>query len=353
MFHPMMASSLRDVLRRPIVVAPMGGGPSTPALVAAAAGAGALGFLAAGYKTADAVMAEIEAVRRATAEAFGVNVFVPGDPTAYPTQTIEYVRSLSGDAERLGVALGHPEWDDDDWVAKIDALLAKPPPLISFTFGCPPPEIVAAFKDGGSVVSVTITDPQEALLAVAAGADCLCVQGIEAGAHRGVFTNDSRSFQGSELLDLIAEVARVTDLPQIAAGGIMTAATVEAVLQAGAVAAQSGTAFLRCPESGAHPAHKAALGDGRFTSTALTRSFSGRPARGLVNRFMVDHPNAPAAYPEINRVTRPLRAAAARVDDVDHMSLWAGTGFKEATCLPAGEIIDQLLPKTHLGVRRR
>ena len=125
--------------------------------------------------------------------------------------------------------------------------------------------------------AVTVTHPREARLAAAAGADCLCVQGIEAGAHRGTFTNDDGSGGGSELLVLITETARVTGLPQIAAGGIMNAEGVAAVLGAGAVAAQCGTAFLRCPESGAHPAYKASLGDGRFTSTALTRSFSGRP----------------------------------------------------------------------------
>ncbi len=193
--------------------------------------------------------------------------------------------------------------------------------------------------------AVTVTHPREARLAAAAGADCLCVQGIEAGAHRGTFTNDDGSGGGSELLVLITETARVTGLPQIAAGGIMNAEGVAAVLGAGAVAAQCGTAFLRCPESGAHPAYKASLGDGRFTSTALTRSFSGRPARGLVNQFMLDHPDAPPAYLEINNATRPLRAAAARRGDVDRMSLWAGRGFRQATTYPAAEIIDRLDPR--------
>jgi nitronate monooxygenase len=115
-------------------------------------------------------------------------------------------------------------------------------------------------------------------------------------------------------------------------------------LAAGAVAVQCGTAFLRCPESGAHPRHKAALADPRFTETAVTRAFSGRPARGLVNRFMLDHSRAPSAYPEINNVTRPLRAAAAAAGDVDRMSLYAGEGFRAAAARPAAEVVELLWP---------
>jgi nitronate monooxygenase len=160
-----------------------------------------------------------------------------------------------------------------------------------------------------------------------------------------MFTNDVRSVEGAPVLALVEAVTRVTDVPQIAAGGIMDANDVSAVLAAGAVAAQCGTAFLRCPESGAHAAHKAALGDPRFTHTALTRAFSGRPARGLVNRFMVDHPDAPLAYPEINNATRPLRAAAAQRGDVDRLSLWAGTGYRHSTVRSAAEIVEQLIPR--------
>ena len=124
----------------------------------------------------------------------------------------------------------------------------------------------------------------------------------------------------------------------------MDAAAVASVLAAGASAAQCGTAFLRCPESGAHPAHKAALADPRFTATAVTRAFSGRPARGLVNKFMADHQDAPAAYPEINNATRPIRAAAAAAGDTDRMSLWAGLGYRAATTRPAADVIDLLCP---------
>jgi nitronate monooxygenase len=327
-------TQLTDLLRSPVVVAPMAGGPSTPDLVIAAARAGALGFLAAGYKAPGAMAAEISAVRAATPEPFGVNVFVPGTP--YPD-----AGALAAYLGSLGQA-GDATWDDDAFEAKVTALLADPAPLVSFTFGCPAAEVISALRGAGSAVAITVTSPGEAAIAAAAGADALCVQGIEAGAHRGTFVNDDAPGRDYGLLSLIGEVAAVTRLPQIAAGGIMGPRQVRAVLAAGAVAAQCGTAFLRSPESGAHPLHKAALADPRYTATTLTRAFSGRPARGLVNKFVLDHRDAPAAYPEINNATRPLRAAAAVSGDTERMSLWAGQGYRAAAELPATEIIERL-----------
>ena len=332
-----MTPSLTDLLPRPVVVAPMAGGPSTADLVIAAARAGALGFLAAGYKTAEAMTAEIAAVRAATGEPFGVNVFVPGAPCAEPAELRRYLDSLRAD----GTA-GDASWDDDHFDAKIEALLAGPPPVVSFTFGCPPAEVVTALQHAGATVIITVTSPDEALAAASAGADAVCSQGFEAGAHRGTFANDDAPGRDLGLLSLIGQVSAVTTLPQIAAGGIMGPRQVNAVLAAGAVAAQCGTAFLRCPESGAHPLHQAALADPRYTATTLTRAFSGRPARALVNQFIRDHPHAPPGYPEINNATRPLRAAAAARGDPERMSLYAGQGYRSATTMPAGEIIERL-----------
>jgi nitronate monooxygenase len=326
-----------DLLRRPVIVAPMAGGPSTADLVIAAADAGALGFLAAGYKTHAAMAAEIAAVRAATPQPFGVNVFLPGAPYPDLAALDRYLGSL-----RTAGPLGDATWDDDGFDGKIATLLADPPAVTSFTFGCPPAEVIRALQDAGSLVAVTVTSPGEAVLATGAGADALCVQGYEAGAHRGTFANDDEPGRDYGLLSLIGEVARVTSLPQVAAGGIMGPRQVQAVITAGAAAAQCGTAFLRCPESGAHPRYKAALADPRYTATTLTRAFSGRPARGLVNQFTRHHQDAPAAYPEINNATRPLRAAAAADGDTERMSLWAGQGWRSATEQPAGQIIERL-----------
>jgi nitronate monooxygenase len=162
----------------------------------------------------------------------------------------------------------------------------------------------------------------------------------EAGAHRGTFTNAPGGTAG--VVEVIADIRAMALVPLVAAGGIMDAAGVKAALAAGAAAVQCGTAFLRCQESGAHPVYKAALADPRYGDTAVTRAFSGRPARGLVNGFLRDHDDAPAAYPEINNATRPIRAAAAAAADADRMSLWAGKGHRAATTRPAGEVIDML-----------
>ena len=320
----------------------MAGGPTTTALAIAVAEAGGFPFLAAAYTSVDAMLAEMAAVRAGSADPFGVNVFVPGAPARDADALVAYLDTLGADLDAVEATLGESVWDDDHFDEKVSALLADPPAVVSFTFGSPSAEVVAAFRAAGCVVAVTVTQPSEAVIAAEAGADALCVQSHEAGAHRGTFTNDYATASNLDLVALIAQIAGCTDLPQIAAGGIMDRSQVEAVLAAGAVAAQCGTAFLRCAESGAHPAHKAALIDPRFSETAVTRAFSGRPARGLVNRFIVDHADAPCAYPEINNATRPLRASAAARGDVDKMSLWAGVGFRSAGDGPAGEIVERL-----------
>lgn len=329
-------------MRRPVVVAPMAGGPSTPQLVVAAAEAGALGLLAAGYRSPAEVAEQIAAVRAGTSEAFGVNVFVPGTPTADPDGLRRYLAVLAADAARLGTALGEARFDDDGYEDKLSLLIADPVPVVSFTFGCPDAEVVRALQQAGSAVVVTVTCPEEAAAAIAAGADGLCAQGVEAGAHRGSFTDDDTWRRDYRLLDLLDALDGAGDVAVFAAGAVMGPGQVAEVLGHGAIAAQCGTAFLRCPESGAHRLHKMALTDGRYRTTAVTRAFSGRPARALVNRFAVDHPGAPAAYPEVNNATRLLRAAAAGRGDTETMSLWAGEGFAQATDQAAGEIVERL-----------
>jgi nitronate monooxygenase len=335
------AERIRGLSRWPIVVSPMAGGPTVPALAIAAAQAGALPFLAGGYKSAPALQAEIDAVRAASDAAFGVNVFVPGSPTGDAAALQAYVAGLSDEAAALGYDVGAASWDDDEFGAKVELLLADPPPVVSFTFGCPPLDVMRALQSAGVAVVITVTSPDEAVLAQQSGADCLCLQGAEAGAHRGTFSNDAGD-EERPLLDLLAEVRRQTDLPLIGAGGVAGPDDVATVLAAGAVAVQAGTAFLRCPESGANPVYQEALADPRFTSTAFTRAFSGRRARSLVNRFVREHEEAPRAYPEINNATRPLRAAAAAAGDADHMSLYAGVNFRQAAVRPAAEIVAHL-----------
>jgi len=337
---------VRDVLtklRIPIVAAPMAGGASTPELVAAVSGAGGFGFLAAGYLTPDALAGQIGRTRELTEAPFGVNLFVPGPDSAADLEA--YRRRLRVEAGRLGVEPGEPRWDDDAYSAKLEVVLAERVPVVSFTFGCPEPAVVERVHAAGAQVVVTVTTPDEARRAAAVGADAVCVQGSDAGGHRGVFTDDGTTPGGGELYGTLAALRLVTaavELPVIAAGGLVHGADVAAVLAAGAVAAQLGTAFLRCPEAGTGATYRAALAAGG-RATALTRAFTGRPARGLVNRFLVEQgPHAPAAYPQVHHMTRPLRAAAAAAGDVEGLHLWAGQTYTLAQEVPAAELVARL-----------
>ncbi|OUM90100.1 nitronate monooxygenase [Parageobacillus thermoglucosidasius] len=328
----------------PIIQAPMAGGVSTPALAAAVSNAGGLGFLAGGYKKAEEMREEIVAVRELTDKPFGVNVFVPSEEDVDENALLRYRQVLEKEAERFGVQLGEAKWDDDDWEAKLAVLVEENVPVVSFTFGCPSPDIIAKLKDNGSFVIVTVTSTEEALIAKQAGANALCVQGAEAGGHRASFRNNAASHENASLLVLLQQIREAVDIPLIAAGGIMSGSDIAAVLAAGACAAQLGTAFLRCPESGANPLHKNALVDPNFQSTAVTRAFTGRPARGLVNRFLIEYDKlAPAAYPHIHHMTKQLRKAAAQANDPQVMSLWAGQGYRLAKDMSAGEIVRLLV----------
>ncbi|BDG47591.1 nitronate monooxygenase [Parageobacillus sp. KH3-4] len=328
----------------PIIQAPMAGGVSTPALAAAVSNAGGLGFLAGGYKTAEEMRKEIAAVREMTDKPFGVNVFVPSEEDVDEKALLRYRQVLEKEAERFGAQLGEAKWDDDDWEAKLAVLYEEKVPVVSFTFGCPSPDIIAKLKDNGSFVIVTVTSTEEALIAKQAGANALCVQGSEAGGHRASFRNNAASHENDSLLVLLQQIREAANIPLVAAGGIMSGRDIAAVLAAGACAAQLGTAFLRCPESGANPLHKNALVDPQFSATAVTRAFTGRPARGLVNRFLIEYDKlAPAAYPHIHHMTKQLRKAAAQANDPQAMSLWAGQGYRLAKDMPAGEIVQLLM----------
>jgi nitronate monooxygenase len=325
----------------------MAGGPSTVDLVTATAGAGALAFLAGGYKTAAGLADEMAAVAAAGVDEFGVNLFVPGGPTADPAGLAAYVAQLNHDAAALGATVGEASWDDDDYAAKVDVVRAGAPAAVSFTFGLPDADVVRSLQAAGSAVLLTVTTPEEAVRALRIGPDALCLQGAEAGAHRGSLVNDDRPDGDRPIRALLAAVRRRTLVPLVAAGGVGGPRDVADLLARGAAVVQAGTAFVRCPESGAPGAYKDALVEPAFAGTAITRAFSGRRARALVNAMVADHPGAPAAYPEINNATRPLRAAAARSNDPQHMSLYAGTAFRQAEARPAAEVVERLLSGWH------
>jgi nitronate monooxygenase len=335
-------------LEHPIVLAPMGGGPSTAALAAAVCEAGGLGVLAAGYRSVEAVREEIGELRQLTERPFGVNLFVPGPVVAERHALERYASTLEGEAERYGVELGDPVHDDDGWDEKLAMVAEERVPVVSVTFGCPSRADAGALHAADCALWVTVTTAAEAALAQDAGADALVVQGVEAGGHRGSF--DERAPGDLGLLALLQLVRATTELPLVAAGGIANGHGIAAVLVAGANAAQLGTAFMLATEAGTSPAHREALrGSG---PTALTRAFSGRPARGIENRFMREHEaDAPHGYPELHHLTVPIRAAARERGDADGFHLWAGQAHSLAAELPAGELVKRLADEAREALR--
>lgn len=317
----------------------MSGGPSTPALAAAVSGAGGLGFLAAGYRSADAFRDEIAATRALTSAPFGVNLFVLVEAAVDEARVAAFARKIVADAERRGVALGEPRFDDDGFDEKLEVVLAARPAIASFTFGCPSADTVARLHEREIAVWATVTEPDEAALAAAAGVDALIAQGVEAGGHRGSFV-DADGRGEIALLPLLRLVAAASELPVVGCGGIADGACVAAVLAAGARAAQIGTAFMRCPEAGTSQPHREALAT--TLPTALTRAFTGRRARGIVNAFMREHgADAPSAYPHLHHLTAPLRAAARAAGDADAINLWAGQAHVLAADRPAAELVER------------
>jgi nitronate monooxygenase len=322
----------------PVVGAPLAGGPSTPALAAAVSEAGGLGFLAAGYKTAAAVKAELDELRKLTSRPIGLNLFYPVSEQVDEQAIEAYAERMRREGERYDSAPGEPRWTDDGWMPKLELAARERPDVVSFTFGCPDREIVEWLRGCGCRLWCTVTSVAEARLAAAAAVDALVAQGAEAGGHQGSFHDHDD--QPVPLHALLREIAEVTELPLIAAGGIATGADIAEARAAGAVAAQLGSALLLATEAGTSIPHRQALGcDG---ATRLTRAFTGRRARGIVNRFMLDHDAfAPRGYPQIHHLTAPIRAAARERGDADGINLWAGFAYRRAKEGSASELVER------------
>lgn len=344
-------------ITRPIVSAPMAGGPSTPELAAAVSREGGLGMLAAGYLSADVMDKQLQLARTlADDRPLGVNLFVPRrvnlaeDPLSQDErlQRRDQVERYAAQLMKLGYPVTDLEAldvsDDDDWDAKVGALLEARPELVSFTFGCPPRAVIDMFHALGISTAVTVTDEVEAARAVSVGAGALIAQGVAAGGHRGTHkeAKHPNSWTTAEVVGAVRRIAPTHVV--IAAGGIARRRDVRSHLEAGADAVQIGTALLLSEEAGTHPVHRAALESERFTETALTRAFSGRVARSLVNDFTERVMNAPVAYPEVNVLTGPMKAAARASRDPESLHLWAGTEWRRARAEPAAEVIRRLDP---------
>ena len=342
-------------LAHPIIQAPLAGGGDTPALVAAVAEAGAFGFIGASYLTSDKISESARAVRARTARPFGINLFAPVRPSEPLPNPGPALDCLARYYAELGLPSPiAPTLPVDGFREQFATALESGASAFSFTLGVMPPEVIDAVKGRGMFVIGTATTVEEAVALERAGVDAIVTQGAEAGGHRGTFAGD---FEASVVgtIALVPQVVDAVKLPVIASGGIMDGRGIAAALALGASAVQMGTAFLTCHEAGVPEAYKEAILKAREHETRVTRAFSGRPARGIVNRFMTEVERSVEAilpFPFQNALTRPLRVAAAKQGRAEFLSLWAGQGVRMARRESAGALVKRLAEETDAVVRR-
>ena len=329
----------------PVVLAPMGGGPSTSELVAAVSNAGGLGSLAAAYSNAERIQQDIAAIRKLTTRPFAVNLFSPQAQLPLNDGVTAVSNFLRPYHERLGLKAPElPQKAIEDFDEQLEAVAQAVPPIVSFTFGLLPAKATERLKAQGIYLMGTATTVDEARQLEKAGVDAVIAQGSEAGAHRGTFAVPAEE----ALIGTMALVPQVVDavrVPVIASGGIMDGRGLVAALALGASAVQMGTAFLACKEAGTSIAYREALLRGRESATTLTRAFSGRMARGLSNEFIekwnaagLDH----LPYPWQNAFTQPMRRAATAAKHAGLLSLWAGQGLGMLREMTASQLMTKL-----------
>ncbi len=352
-FQTVLMRQLR--LAHPIIQAPMAGGATTVDLVAAVCEAGALGSLGAAYLAPAQIIEMSREVRARTSRPFGINLFAPLPAPDEPTEPGPALERLAPFHAELALPSPTlPVLTADTFSEQLAAALESGASVFSFTFGILPAPAIEAIKARGMFLIGTATTVEEALALEKAGVDAVVAQGSEVGAHRGTFAFDFDAAMVGTLA-LVPQVVDAVSVPVIASGGIMDGRGVAAALALGAGAAQMGTAFLTCDEAGVPNAHKEAILAAREHETRLTRAFSGRPARGIVNRFMAEFDRAPEAilpYPLQNALTRSLRTAAARQGRAEYLSLWAGQGLRLARRQSAAALIARLANETEEVVRR-
>lgn len=333
----------------------MAGGGSTVDLVAAVSSAGALGILGCTYSAPDVIRENAVAVRARTQRPFGVNLFAPQWPPDGSQDASPMLGVLQAVHAELGInPPSIPVIKDLDFAAQLQAVLDTDASVFSFTFGLLPAGVLEEIRARRMFVIGTATTVDEAVALQDAGVDAVVVQGSEAGAHRGTFrTAFEAAMIGS--MALVPQVVDAVSVPVIASGGIMDGRGIAASLALGAEAAQLGTAFLTCDEAGIPAAHKQAIMDAKEDQTRVTRAFSGRPARGIVNRLMSDidrEADAILPFPIQNALTRPARTAAAEQDRAEYLSLWAGQGVRLSRRMPAGELVRRLAQETAVALER-
>jgi nitronate monooxygenase len=330
----------------PLIQAPMAGSQGS-ALAIAVSRAGALGSLPCVMLTLDGMRKELAAIRAGTDRPYNVNFFCHAEPppdaqreAAWRKALSPYYREFGINAEAIPAGSGRAPFS----AAAADLLEEFRPPVVSFHFGLPAPELVARLKGMGAKVLSSATTVDEARWLEAHGVDAVIAQGAEAGGHRGMFLSMDVSTQVG-LFALLPQVARAVKVPVIAAGGIADATGVAAAIALGAAAVQVGTAFLLCPEATTTPVHRAALQSAAARGTAMTNVFTGHPARGIVNRLMRDigpmsalAPVFPLAAPAL----APLRAVAEKQGSGDFSALWSGQNATGCREVPAAHVVRDL-----------
>ncbi|HEX7227629.1 MAG TPA: DUF561 domain-containing protein [Candidatus Binatia bacterium] len=341
----------------PIFQAPLAGGGDTPALVAAVCEAGGLGFIGAAYLTPEQIGEVARSVQAQTSRPFGINLFAPvpmPDPPENPQPALERVAPFFAELGLEPPVVPAPA--RDSFNQQLIAALESGAAVFSFTVGILPKSAIEAIKQRGMYLIGTATTVEEAIVLANAGVDAIVTQGSEAGGHRATFGTDFAAGQVGTI-SLVPQVVDAVTVPVIASGGIMDGRGIAAALALGASAVQLGTAFLTCDEAGVPEVYKKAILDAREDQTRLTRAFSGRPARGIVNRFMLevernDTADAILPFPLQNQLTRPLRNAAAKQGRAEFLSLWAGQGVRMAQRQAAALLVERLARETERVIQR-
>ncbi len=344
-------------MTHPIFQAPLAGGGDTPALVAAVCEAGALGFIGAAYLTPQQIVEASREVRARTSRPFGINLFAPlsaPDAPRDPKPALERVAPFFAELGLPSPVV--PVLAGDSFGEQLAVTLESGASVFSFTFGILPKNAIDAIKDRGMFLIGTATTVKEAVALEQAEIDAVVTQGSEAGGHRATFGVDFDSAMVGTI-SLVPQVVDAVTVPVIASGGIMDGRGIGAALALGASAVQMGTAFLTCEEAGVPEVYKKAILNAREHETRLTRAFSGRPARGIVNRFMTeveraDIHDAILPFPLQNALTRPLRNAAAKQGRAEFLSLWAGQGLRLARRQVAAQLIACLAIETEMVIRK-
>ena len=340
-------------LAHPIIQAPMAGGGDTPSLVAAVSESGGLGSIGASYMAPAQIAETLKAIREKTSRPFGVNLFAPLPAPVPPKDYAAAIARLAPYYAELGLpppsAPVAANYGFDDQLAVV---LDSGAAVFSFAFALVPREAIAAAKARGMFVAGTATTVEEAAVLEKAGVDAVVAQGSEAGGHRGSF---AQPFEAAMIgtMALVPQVVDAVGVPVVASGGIMDGRGIAAALALGASAVQMGTAFLTCEEAGIHEAYKQAILAAGEHETRITRAFSGRPARGIVNRVMteVGDQDVPG-FPLQNALTRPLRTEAGKRGRTEFLSLWAGQGLRLARRQSAADLVSRLVEETEAAIRR-